>query len=77
MSVLVKQVEDKLCELVRDAAKKAMAAGELPEAELTDFKVEIPADRKERRLLHKRRHGVGESFQTRARYDSRGYNKEH
>ena len=69
MSVLVKQVEDKLCELVRDAAKKAMAAGELPEAELTDFK--------ERRLLHKRRHGVGESFQTRARYDSRGYNKEH
>jgi hypothetical protein len=44
MSVLVKQVEDKLCELVRDAAKKAMAAGELPEAELTDFKVEIPAD---------------------------------
>ena len=46
MSVLVKQVEDKLCELVRDAAKKAMAAGELPEAELTDFKVEIPADRK-------------------------------
>ena len=46
MSVLVKQVEDRLCELVRDAAKKAMAAGELPEAELTDFKVEIPADRK-------------------------------
>ena len=45
MSVLVKQVEDKLCELVRDAAKKAMAAGELPEAELTDFKVEIPAER--------------------------------
>ena len=46
MSVLVKQVEDKLCELVRDAAKKAMAAGELPEAELTDFNVEVPADRR-------------------------------
>ena len=33
MSVLVKQVEDKLCELVRDAAKKAMAAGEADGAE--------------------------------------------
>ena len=46
MSVLVKQVEDKLCELVKDAAEKAMAAGTLPEAELTDFNVEVPADRR-------------------------------
>lgn len=46
MSVLVKQVEDKLCELVKDAAKKAIAAGTLPEAELTDFNVEVPADRR-------------------------------
>ena len=46
MSVLVKQVEDKLCELVRDAAKKAIATGELPESELTDYNVEVPADRK-------------------------------
>ena len=45
MSVLVKQVEEKLSALITEAAQRAMESGELPQAELGAFKVEVPANR--------------------------------
>lgn len=45
MSVLVKQVEENLRTLIKDAALKAIENGELPEAEIGNFKIEIPANR--------------------------------
>ncbi len=45
MSVLVKQVQDKLSALITTAAQKAMETGELPQAELAPFNIEIPANR--------------------------------
>ena len=45
MSVLVKQVEEKLSALITEAAQRAMESGELPQAELGAFKIEVPANR--------------------------------
>ena len=45
MSVLVKQVEEKLSALITEAAQRAMGSGELPQAELGAFKIEVPANR--------------------------------
>ena len=45
MSVLVKQVEEKLSALITEAAQRAMEYGELPQAELGAFKIEVPANR--------------------------------
>lgn len=45
MSVLVKQVQDKLSALITEAANKAMETGELPQAELGAFNIEVPANR--------------------------------
>lgn len=45
MSKLVKETENALHELVSAALKSAIAAGELPEAEIPAFIVEIPQDR--------------------------------
>ncbi len=44
MSVVVKTTENQIKTLIENAAKKAMAAGELPEAELTPFAIEKPSD---------------------------------
>ncbi|MBR3974845.1 MAG: arginine--tRNA ligase [Clostridia bacterium] len=46
MSILVKNAEKQIYTAVEAALKKAMETGLLPEAGLLDFKVEIPADRK-------------------------------
>ena len=45
MSKIVKETRESIKSLILDAAKKAIANGELPEAELGDFNVEVPADR--------------------------------
>ncbi len=45
MSKIVKQTKDGIKGLILDSAKKAMANGTLPEADLPDFNVEVPADR--------------------------------
>ncbi len=45
MSKIVKETRESIKSLIMSAAKKAMANGELPEAELCDFNVEVPADR--------------------------------
>lgn len=46
MSVLVNKAKKQIEELLINAAKTAMQKGELCEAELAPFKVEVPADRK-------------------------------
>ena len=46
MSTLVAQTEQELRRVLADAAAAAAAAGELPEAQLPAYTVEIPADRK-------------------------------
>lgn len=45
MSVLVKQAKEQIMSAVKAAAERAMAAGTLPEGELTPFSVETPANR--------------------------------
>jgi arginyl-tRNA synthetase len=46
MSKIVSLAEKQVSDIVTAAIKKAQAKGTLPEAEIADFKVEIPADRK-------------------------------
>ncbi|MBR0509360.1 MAG: arginine--tRNA ligase [Clostridia bacterium] len=46
MTDIMKRAEGQLAALVKTALCDAMEAGALPQAELLDFKVEIPADRK-------------------------------
>ena len=46
MSMIPKLAEGQLRALVTDALNKAVAEGALPEAEIVDFKIEVPADRK-------------------------------
>ena len=46
MSVLVSESKKQIEELLINAAKTAIEKGELCEAELAPFKVEVPADRK-------------------------------
>lgn len=46
MSILVSKAKQQIEGLLIDAAKKAIKNGELCEAELAPFKVEVPADRK-------------------------------
>lgn len=46
MSNIVKTAEKQVAEIITAAIKKAQAKGTLPEAELAQFKVEVPADRK-------------------------------
>ncbi len=45
MSVIVKETREGIKNIITTAAKKAMANGELIQAELGDFNVEVPADR--------------------------------
>lgn len=45
MSVLVKQAKEQIMSAVKTAAERAIAAGALPEGELTPFTVETPANR--------------------------------
>ena len=45
MSKIVFETRKSIKGIIIEAAKKAMAAGTLPEAELPDFNVEVPADR--------------------------------
>ncbi|MBR3802990.1 MAG: arginine--tRNA ligase [Clostridia bacterium] len=45
MSIIVKQVQDKLTAAIGAAFKKAISAGALPEAEIPAFNIEVPADR--------------------------------
>ncbi len=45
MSVLVAKTRQNIKDAVINAAKKAIAEGTLPEAELTDFVIEIPGDK--------------------------------
>ncbi len=44
MSVIVKMTEDQIKEIIAAAAGKAMAKGELPEAELTAYSIDKPSD---------------------------------
>ncbi|MCH5197451.1 MAG: arginine--tRNA ligase [Oscillospiraceae bacterium] len=46
MNIIPKTAENQISEICIAAIKNAMASGELPEAEIQVFKVEIPADRK-------------------------------
>ena len=45
MSVIVSQAKSQVKHLIQAAAEAAMAAGALPEAQLPDFTLEVPADR--------------------------------
>ena len=45
MSIIVKQVQDKLSAAISAAFEKAISAGTLPEAEIPSFNIEVPADR--------------------------------
>ncbi|MCD7827322.1 MAG: arginine--tRNA ligase [Clostridiales bacterium] len=45
MSVIVKTAEKQIFNIINNAAKKAMDAGDLPRGEIPEYKVEIPADR--------------------------------
>ena len=45
MSVLVNKTRQNIKFAVIDAAKKAIVNGQLPEAEMTEFIIESPADR--------------------------------
>ena len=45
MSKIVSKTRESIKDIINNAAKKAIAGGVLPEAELTDFNVEVPADR--------------------------------
>ncbi len=45
MSIIVKQVQDKLSAAISAAFEKAISAGTLPEAEIPAFNIEVPADR--------------------------------
>ena len=45
MSLLVESTKNKIKETIIESAKKAMSAGELPQTELTEFAIEVPADK--------------------------------
>ncbi len=45
MSTIVKNAESQLQSILADALSKAIAAGELPQGELPDYTIEVPADR--------------------------------
>ena len=45
MELTVNKAQREIIDLVNTAAKKAMEKGELPEAELAEFKTEVPADK--------------------------------
>ena len=45
MSKLVQQATDDLKNAIRTAAQAAIQAGELPQGELPEFTLEVPADR--------------------------------
>ncbi|MBE6733282.1 MAG: arginine--tRNA ligase [Ruminococcaceae bacterium] len=45
MSILVAKTKEQIKEIIKNAAIKAMASGELTDAELTDFTIEEPANR--------------------------------
>ena len=45
MSKIVKNTKDGIKDIILNAVKKAMSNSSLPEAELADFNVEVPADR--------------------------------
>ena len=45
MSKIVKTTRESIKDIIVNAAKKSIAAGTLPEAELPDFNVEVPSDR--------------------------------
>ncbi len=46
MSILVSETKKQIEKILTDASQKAITNGDLPAAELTPFKVEVPADRK-------------------------------
>ena len=45
MSVIIKKTEDNLRLRIENSIKKAIAAGALPEGEISSFNIEVPADR--------------------------------
>lgn len=45
MSKLVKQTENELKIIIENAVNKAMASGDLPQAEIPQFNIEKPANR--------------------------------
>ncbi len=45
MSKIVKSTRESIKDIIINAAKKAISAGSLPEAQLSQFNVEVPADR--------------------------------
>ncbi len=45
MSIIVKNAEKQLKDILADALNKAIAAGELPQGELPTYTIEVPADR--------------------------------
>lgn len=45
MSYIVKKAEEQIYDIIKNSLTKAQANGKLPEGEIPDFKVEVPADR--------------------------------
>lgn len=45
MSYIVKTAENQITEIIKKSLAKAIANGELPDGEIPEFKIEIPADR--------------------------------
>ena len=45
MSIIVSEAKEQIKNCIIDAAKAAITSGELNSAELTDFSVEVPANR--------------------------------
>ncbi|MBQ1183976.1 MAG: arginine--tRNA ligase, partial [Clostridia bacterium] len=45
MSKIVKSTRESIKDIIVNAARRAIANGSLPEAELLNFNVEVPADR--------------------------------
>ena len=45
MSYIVKKAENQIYEIIKKALAKAIENGQLPEGEVPEFKVEVPADR--------------------------------
>ena len=45
MSYIVKKAENQIYEIINKAMAKAIEKGDLPEGEVPEFKVEVPADR--------------------------------
>ena len=75
MSLLVKQAIAELRTAIMDAAGRAVADGEFPAVPLSDFNVEVPANR-DFGDYSANRHGLGEGSALRPPQDSSGSHRQ-